>query len=87
MFGTATGANGFQSCVGFVVINEIFHLGAPCFVRDTAPAAGGCVLSPLPKCPVAVVDADAAVPVRGDVVIYGTSSWHPPILLIHHFLV
>lgn len=44
VFDAAAGAGWFQSGIGHVVVNEVFHPRAPwVFVADTAPAVGDSV--------------------------------------------
>jgi hypothetical protein len=86
--GAAATTGWFQSGVGHIVVNEIFHLADPLlFVADAVQACGGSVLShPLVYLSVGVVDTGDRS--RCDVVLCGTSSsWYPSILLIHHVLV
>ena len=84
MFGAAATTHRFESSVGHIFNNGVFHLSAPLlFAADAALAYGDCVLS-LPLVYLCVDDVGAGDLARCDVGFYGTNSWHPPILLIYH---
>ena len=74
VLGAAAPTGGFQSCVGHIVVNEVFHLCHPFpFAHDAAPAVRDCVLS-LPPGYLSVGDVGAGVRFLVYVVLCGTSS-------------
>ena len=85
MFGTATTAGRFESGVGHIVINEVFHLRDPWSVaHDAVPAVRDCVLF-RPLVYLSVGDVGAGVLFLVYVAFCRTNSLrYPPILLIYH---
>jgi hypothetical protein len=89
VLGATAGAGGFEPVIGHVVVNEIFHLGFPfrfAAVDVLLSAVDSLLLRDEDhRSPHDVVSVEAVL-LRA--VLFGTnSSWHPPILLIHHVLV
>ena len=87
VLGASAGAGGFQSGIGHVVVNEVFHLGSPgVFPADAVRVAGGSLRS---LCAGHRLQdaADVSFLRRAGVACVGTNSlWHPSVLLIHHVL-
>ena len=74
VFGTAATTGGFQSGIGYIVVNEVFHLCHPfLFASCVDPAWHGFVQS-LASARLAEDDVRADVPVQIDGAICGTSS-------------
>ena len=87
MLDATAGAGGFESGIGRVVVNKVFHLVSPwVFPAYAALAAGGSLRS-LGAGHRSQDAADVSFLRRAGVACVGTnSSRHPSVLLINHVL-